>query len=54
VYFREYYDWRRDPWELRNLLGDDRPKNDPSRALLHRRLARLRECRGTSGTRSCP
>jgi arylsulfatase A-like enzyme len=54
VYFREYYDWRRDPWELRNLLGDDRPKNDPSRALLHRRLARLRERRGTSGTRSCP
>jgi arylsulfatase A-like enzyme len=54
VYFREYYDWRHDPWELRNLLGDDRPKNDPSRALLHRRLARLRECTGTSGTRSCP
>jgi arylsulfatase A-like enzyme len=54
VRFREYYDWRRDPWELRNLFGDGRPANDPPRAELHRRLAQLRGCKGTTGRRPCP
>jgi len=29
VLFREYYDLRRDPWQLQNLLGDASRKNDP-------------------------
>jgi arylsulfatase A-like enzyme len=50
ITFREYYDLRSDPWELENLLGDDRAGNDPDVARWHRRLVRDRRCEG----RSCP
>jgi arylsulfatase A-like enzyme len=50
VTFREYYDLRRDPWQLRNLLGDDRPGNDPDVEALARRLESDRRCAG----RACP
>jgi arylsulfatase A-like enzyme len=48
--FREYYDLRRDPWQLTNLLHDGRPGNDPDVARLHDRLAEDRTCEGTA----CP
>jgi arylsulfatase A-like enzyme len=47
---REYYDLERDPWQLRNLLGDDDPSNDPNVEVLTRRLARSRRCAGAE----CP
>ncbi len=43
--FREYYDLKRDPWELRNLLGDGVSSNDPAAAALARQLAADRSCR---------
>jgi hypothetical protein len=54
VRFREFYDWRDDPSELRNLFADGKPRNDPPRRKLHRRLARLGRCRGTGGANPCP
>jgi arylsulfatase A-like enzyme len=50
VTFREYYDLRRDPFELRNLLGDRDPGNDPDVVSLSRQLDMLRTCRTTT----CP
>ena len=50
VAFREYYDLNHDPWELVNLLHDGDAGNDPAIGPLHRRLAELRRCRGTT----CP
>ena len=49
--FREYYDLRRDPWQLRNTLGDRKKSNDPPglKRLSHQ-LARDRRCSGTA----CP
>jgi arylsulfatase A-like enzyme len=50
VTFREYYDLAADPWELRNLLGDGDPSNDPNVASLSAQLAADRTCAGTA----CP
>jgi arylsulfatase A-like enzyme len=50
VVFREYYDLKKDPWQLRNLLGDDDPSNDPDVRSLAQRLARDRLCEG----KACP
>ena len=53
VLFREFYDLRADPDELRNLLGDRDDRNDPAPALigrLSRRAERLDRCFG----RGCP
>jgi arylsulfatase A-like enzyme len=50
VRFREYYDLRRDPWQLRNRYGDNSRSNDPAIAPLRRRLARDRTCSGSA----CP
>jgi len=50
VTFREYYDLRRDPWELTNLLHDGTSGDDPDVAALHRTLAGDRTCVGTA----CP
>jgi arylsulfatase A-like enzyme len=52
--FREYYDLRRDPWQLTNLLRDGDPSNNPSLAGLHAQLAADRDCVGTQGARACP
>jgi arylsulfatase A-like enzyme len=52
--FREYYNLRRDPWQLRNLLHDGRPGNNPNVAALSARLRRDRRCEGTTGSRACP
>ena len=47
---RAYYDLAADPWQRRNLLGDDDPANDPNVAALSRRLGADRDCDGAS----CP
>jgi hypothetical protein len=48
IRFREYYDLGRDPWQLLNLYGDRRVRNDPYAGALHRELAAARACRGTA------
>lgn len=50
ITFREFYDLRRDPFELHNLLGDANTQNDPDVAGPSRSLARLSTCQ----TQSCP
>jgi arylsulfatase A-like enzyme len=50
VVFREYYDLRADPWQLRNLLHDGVPANDPDVRPLSEMLAAERRCAGAS----CP
>ncbi len=47
---REYYDLQSDPWQLRNLLGDNDPSNDPQVSDLSSQLAAYSQCRGSS----CP
>lgn len=57
VTFREYYDLVRDPGELRNVLADPDPGNDPAPARLARLsagLAAARTCRGPAGPARCP
>ena len=46
VIAREYYDLVEDPWQLRNLLGDDDPGNDPDVTALSDRLADYAQCAG--------
>lgn len=46
VIAREYYDLVKDPWQLRNLLGDRRPGNDPDVRELSRKLRSYAECSG--------
>jgi arylsulfatase A-like enzyme len=48
--YREYYDLTADPLELKNLLGDDDPLNDPPTAGLSAKLAADRACSGSD----CP
>jgi arylsulfatase A-like enzyme len=48
--FREYYDLRRDPWQLRNLLHDRVRANNPDWGPLAEQLAADRSCAGGS----CP
>jgi arylsulfatase A-like enzyme len=50
ITFREYYDLVADPWQLRNLLGDGGPANDPDVGPLHARLSADRVCAGST----CP
>jgi arylsulfatase A-like enzyme len=52
--FREYYDLVRDPWQLRNLLNDGDPGNDPDVAAISRQLRDDRLCAGTAGATACP
>jgi arylsulfatase A-like enzyme len=55
VRFREYYDLVHDPWQLRNLLDDGNPNNDPAVGALSNQLADDRKCAGTrSGSTPCP
>jgi arylsulfatase A-like enzyme len=54
VRFREYYRLTKDPWQLRNLLGDDRRANDPGVSRLHRQLRQARSCVGPDGPSACP
>jgi hypothetical protein len=46
VTFREYYDLLKDPYELRNLLRDGKPGDNPNVARLSDRLALDRVCVG--------
>jgi arylsulfatase A-like enzyme len=48
--FREYYDLGSDPWQLKNLLGDGDPTNDPNIEQPAAQLDRFRSCAGAS----CP
>jgi arylsulfatase A-like enzyme len=48
--FAEYYDLVSDPWQLRNLLGDDDRTNDPNVEVLSKRLKGARRCSG----QTCP
>jgi arylsulfatase A-like enzyme len=50
IRFREYYDLRRDPWQIRNLLKDRRPRNDPDVRSLHDLLRADRRC----VSKACP
>ncbi|MDQ4024549.1 MAG: sulfatase, partial [Actinomycetota bacterium] len=50
VIARQYYDLERDPWQRRNLLGDDDESNDPDLGALSRRLRADRRCSGAE----CP
>jgi arylsulfatase A-like enzyme len=48
---REYYDLRRDPWQLRNLLGDRKRANNPDGLRkVSKQLRRDRHCEGAN----CP
>lgn len=49
-FFAEYYNLRADPWQLRNLLGDETAFNDPEVRDISRQLAADRNCVGSS----CP
>lgn len=47
VIYEEYYDLAADPWQLKNLLGDSKEKNDPaSQPSLHEQLQQDRACTG--------
>ena len=48
VRFREYYNLRRDPWQLKNLLHDGDRSNNPDLSRIKRRLSKLRQCSGDS------
>jgi arylsulfatase A-like enzyme len=50
VVYREYYDLAADPWQLRNLLGDGNPTNDPLVIPLDSQLEQDRLCRAET----CP
>ncbi|HWC31620.1 MAG TPA: sulfatase [Actinomycetota bacterium] len=52
--FSEYYDLRRDPWQLVNLFRDGDRTNDPDWQPLHRRLRRATACAGTEPAGNCP
>ena len=53
--FREYYNLLRDPWQLRNLLADRVPGNNPPIGDLQATLRRDRSCFGRQGSSSpCP
>jgi arylsulfatase A-like enzyme len=55
--FQEYYDLEDDPFQLRNLMGDLSPGNDPSPTELQDlslQLANDRRCQGTTGPNPCP
>ncbi|MEA2447958.1 MAG: hypothetical protein QOK47_1595 [Actinomycetota bacterium] len=48
--FREYYNLRKDPHQLRNVLNDGVKGNEPNTRELHRRLMHDKRCKGTN----CP
>lgn len=50
VNFREYYNLRKDPWELDNLLRDGDPSNDHLADEPKAELERIKDCIGSS----CP
>jgi arylsulfatase A-like enzyme len=52
--FREYYNLARDPWQLRNLLHDGTPANNPDVALLSAQLRQDRRCADATGPDACP
>jgi arylsulfatase A-like enzyme len=54
VEFRGYYNLKRDPWQLRNLLADRSRKNDPKLRPIKKRLAADRVCSGQTGPTACP
>ena len=48
---REYYDLKKDPWQLHNVLGDSRPGNDPENLeSISNQLGQDRTCAGSG----CP
>ena len=57
VEFDEYYDLEDDPYQLRNLLGDTTPANDPPPTELQPlafQVAQYRSCIGTTTSNPCP
>ena len=48
VQFREYYDLSIDPYQLQNLYGDGRPRNDPWVPALTRELDGMKTCVGAA------
>lgn len=49
---REYYDLRKDPWQLENLYGDGIERNNPSDAAYL--SSQLRSARACEGPEECP
>jgi len=47
VTFREYYDLIADPYQLKNVLGDGTPQNDPDVSALAAQLRAARTCAGS-------
>jgi arylsulfatase A-like enzyme len=54
ITFREYYDLRKDPLQLRNLLHDGNPANDPDVSGLASEIRKEARCTGMSGPDACP
>ena len=52
--FLEYYDHETDPWQLKNLLGNEDTLDDPDVTEDAERISRLRTCHGISGDNPCP
>ena len=50
VRFREYYNLKRDPWQLENVFGDGNPDNNPNTAKLSAKTEVFRSC----VERECP
>jgi arylsulfatase A-like enzyme len=50
IRFREYYNLRKDPWQVRNLIRDGRRRNNPDVRSLHDLLRADRRCASTA----CP
>ncbi len=48
--FREYYNLRKDPWQLANPFGDKSRRDDPRTEDLSKQIRRYRHCAG----RECP
>jgi arylsulfatase A-like enzyme len=54
VIFREFYNLRKDPFELDNLLGNTDAADDPDVTSLDAELFRDRRCVGLTGSKACP
>ena len=50
VEFKEYYNMSSDPWQLKNLLHDGMPENNPDKRMLRDLVSQAKACAGTA----CP
>lgn len=50
VSFREYYNMKKDVWQLKNVFKDGNPSNDPNETKLENKIDRFEDCVGNG----CP